>query len=90
LLIKLHEANGDNQFDDQPDLLQWLLYTGGAFIPEGPTRSGYTSFVNRERASAFGGSYRSLTDVVQVLKQFIWSEKVFKVPIERFWKETSL
>jgi hypothetical protein len=87
LLIKLHEADAENLLDDHPGLLMWLLYTGGAFIPEGSTRTSYAALVNQKRASALVGLYHSLEDVVLLLKQFVWSDKAFAIPIHGFWKE---
>ncbi len=88
LLGKLQQADGDGVWADDPDLLLWLLYTGGAYLPAGPTRSSYVAFLKRKYPYKPGDSHSLLPGVVQVLRQFIWSEEAFSRQIQNLWAET--
>ena len=89
LLCKLKEADESSLWEEHLDLLIWLLYMGGAFLPVGSTRSEYIAILNRQYSAKLGGLYRSWPGVQEVLKQFIWSHKVFKEQIKRFWEDSS-
>ena len=88
LLGELQQANDDPIWDDHPDLLLWLLYIGGAFAPTGVVRSDYIVLLRSNNAARFGDLYRSWPELLEILKQFIWSEKAFMSQVEALWEET--
>lgn len=87
LLNRLKEAREEQLFDNNPGLLLWFLYTGGAFTPAGETRSEYVSFVNQTYAIHYGAK-PGMAEINEVLKLYIWSKEAFSVKIEAFWNET--
>jgi len=74
-------VNNDPVWDDRPELLAWLLHVGGAFCPVGPTRSEYVALVHVNRSTRLKGLYTSWPELLTILKQFIWSENAFKLPV---------
>jgi hypothetical protein len=90
LLCKLQQADDNGVWDEHPDLLIWLLYTGGAFVSTSSTRLEYVALMNKIYTSRFGDLYSSRTDVLGVLKQFVWSEKAFAAQIKNFWEDNYL
>lgn len=87
LLLKLQESNDDQLWDDHPDLLAWMLHVGGSFSPRGTIRSGYKTLLRSNYVLRFGRMYASLPELVELLSQFIWSEKAYRSQVEEFWKE---
>lgn len=75
-------------WDEHPDLLLWLLYIGGAFVPAGTLRSEYVALLSSNNAVRFNTLYRSQPDVLEVLKRFIWSEKAFTLHVKALWEES--
>ncbi|KAJ5748800.1 N-ethylmaleimide reductase [Penicillium nucicola] len=86
LLGKLQEADHDFLWDDWPELLAWLLYIGGAFAPTGDIRSGYLTLLHLNRTSRLKELYSSWSDLLGILKQFIWSEKAFESQVKAFFE----
>jgi hypothetical protein len=80
----LQQRHDDSLWVDQHDLLAWLLYIGGAFAPAGPVRSGYVQLLQQDYSRALQGLVGSWPDLVAVLTQFIWSEKVFPLRVKSF------
>ncbi|KAK8047551.1 hypothetical protein PG996_015615 [Apiospora saccharicola] len=74
-------------WDEDPDLLLWLLYIGGTFAPRGSVRSSYLGLLRSNHATRFKGLYESLAESLEVLKQFIWSDVAFLSHVEAFWGE---
>ncbi|OKL63696.1 hypothetical protein UA08_00716 [Talaromyces atroroseus] len=89
LLRELQRASNDPVWDDHHDLLLWLLYIGGAFAPIGVVRSGYVALLRANNATRFKDLYSSWSELVEILKQFIWSEDAFKSQVKALWEETS-
>ncbi|PMD45856.1 putative N-ethylmaleimide reductase [Hyaloscypha variabilis F] len=87
LLNKLQQANNDPVWDDRPELLTWLLYIGGAFAPTGRIRSDYVVLLDVNRSSRLAGLYTSWPELLEILKQFIWSEGAFMAQVKAFWGE---
>jgi hypothetical protein len=90
LLLKLQQTNDDLIWDDQPGLLAWMLYIGGAFAPVGPIRSDYVALLHRNRKSRLKDLDASWPELLEILTMFIWSEKAFASQVEAYWKETSV
>lgn len=88
LLHELQKANNDPLWDEHSDLLLWLLYIGGAFAPTGIIRSGYIALLRSNNATRFGDLYRSWPELLEILKQFMWSEKAFMAQVKTLWEET--
>ncbi|MCJ1223713.1 hypothetical protein MMC12_000356 [Toensbergia leucococca] len=88
LLYELQQANDDPIWDDHSDLLFWLLYIGGAFVPTGNIRSEYVVLLRSNNAVRFRRLYRSWPELLEILKQFIWSEKAFMSQVKALWEET--
>jgi hypothetical protein len=88
LLYKLQQANEDIVWDGRPDLLAWLLHIGGAFAPMGTIRFGYVVLLHLNRRTRFRGLYGSWGELLDILKQFIWSEKAFMSQVKVFWEES--
>ncbi|KAI5461940.1 hypothetical protein BGZ63DRAFT_413433 [Mariannaea sp. PMI_226] len=76
LLRKLQQASDDPIWDDNPDLLLWLLYIGGSFAPEGIVLSDYVTLLQL-RQDLLGDLHRSWPELLSTLKQFIWSDDAF-------------
>ncbi|OQU96931.1 hypothetical protein CLAIMM_02942 isoform 2 [Cladophialophora immunda] len=89
LLQKLQqqEQHDKSLWDGHGDLLAWTLYIGGAFAPAGAVRSGYVGLLRQEYASECGDLAASWPDLVDVLRQFVWSEKAFYQQVRSFWEE---
>ena len=90
LLCKLQQVNDDSIWDEHPGLLVWMLYIGGAFAPDGTIRSDYVALLHENRKTRLRDLYTSWPELLEILKQFIWSEKAFESQVEAFWKETSV
>ncbi|KAI3317268.1 hypothetical protein HD806DRAFT_541324 [Xylariaceae sp. AK1471] len=88
MLRQLQQANNDPTWDDHPELLLWLLYIGGAFAPTGIVRSEYVALLRSNYAIRFGDLYRSWPELLEILKQFIWSENAFMSQVKALWEET--
>ena len=88
LFSKLQHADDNGVWDDHPDLLLWLLFMGGAFVPTGSTRSNYVVLLSQKYASNFSDLLGSWPEVLEVLKQFIWSEKALTQQVKEFWEES--
>lgn len=89
LLHKLQKANTDLVWDENPNVLVWLLYIGGAFAPTGDIRSGYMALLRSNQDSRFKDRYGTWPEVLSVLAQFIWSENAFRSQVKAFWGEVS-
>ncbi|EXJ74135.1 uncharacterized protein A1O5_02429 [Cladophialophora psammophila CBS 110553] len=87
LLQKLQQRHDESVWDGHRDLLAWVLYIGGAFAPVGPVRSGYVGLVQEEHFQEHGHLTASWPDLVEVLRQFVWSEKAFYAQVKLFWEE---
>ncbi|KAJ5909808.1 N-ethylmaleimide reductase [Penicillium tannophilum] len=87
LLCKLQQANDDSIWDGRPDLLAWLLHIGGAFAPVGTIRSEYAALLQINRRTRLRGLYTSWPELLEILKQFIWSDKAFRSQVKAFWEE---
>lgn len=89
LLEKLQQADINDVWDDDPDFFLWLLYTGGAYLSAGPTRSAYIALINQKFSYGFRSPYSSISTVLHIFKMFVWSEEAFSAEIERFFAETN-
>ncbi|KAH8688544.1 putative N-ethylmaleimide reductase [Ilyonectria robusta] len=89
LLRKLQQTNDDPMWDDQPDLLLWLLYIGGAFAQTGIMRSDYVVLLHGNISSRLGGLFRSWLELLGILKKFIWSDEAFMPQVKGLWKDVS-
>ncbi|KAI3334433.1 hypothetical protein F4824DRAFT_186073 [Ustulina deusta] len=87
LLRELQQANEDPVWDSHPDLLLWLLYSGGGFAPTGIVRSDYIALLRLNNASRFQDLYKSWPELHEIMKQFIWSDKAFATPVKALWEE---
>ncbi|KAF2705409.1 hypothetical protein K504DRAFT_388300 [Pleomassaria siparia CBS 279.74] len=87
LLCELEKAKDDIIWDNQPGLLAWLLHIGGAFAPTGSIRSGYVVLLQLNRNTRLRGLYTTWPGLLDILKQFIWSEKAFAEQVQVFWQE---
>lgn len=76
-------------WEENSDVLVWLIYIGGAFAPTGYIRSGYVSLLRSNQDSRFKGRYRTWPEVLGVVSQFIWSENAFLSQVKAFWEEAS-
>jgi hypothetical protein len=88
LLYKLQQSSNDIVWDNQLNLLVWLLYMGGAFAPMGAIRSAYMLLLHTNYNTRFSGLFTSWSELLLVLKQFIWSEKAFLSQVKVFWEES--
>ncbi|KAJ5523743.1 N-ethylmaleimide reductase [Penicillium frequentans] len=87
LLCKLQQANDDSIWDGRPGLLAWLLHIGGSFAPLGTIRSEYVALLQINRRTRLRGLYTSWPELLEILKQFIWSDKAFMSQVKAFWEE---
>jgi len=70
-------------------MLAWLLHMGGAFAPDGPVRFNYLVLFHINRDTKLKGLYSNWTELLEILKQFVWSEKAFMSQVRGFWEEIS-
>lgn len=89
LLEKLQQADGNGVWDDDPDFFLWLLYTGGAYLSDSPTRSAYIALLNEKYSYRYRSPYNSLSTVLQIFKTLVWSEEAISAQVERFWAEAN-
>ncbi|KAH8894747.1 hypothetical protein GQ53DRAFT_839695 [Thozetella sp. PMI_491] len=89
LLQKIQQSNDDPVWDDHPDVLVWLIHLGGASAPNGNIRSDYISLLRSNYTTRFLFLYGSWPELLQILKQFIWSDTAFLSSVKAFWKEAS-
>ena len=71
-------------WDEDTDLLLWLVYMGGAFAPTGPVRSGYIALLQSEKY----GVANSWMQTYEILRDFIWSDAAFRTEVRKVWEET--
>jgi hypothetical protein len=90
LIDKLQQADHGGLWDNHPDLLLWLIYMGGAFLPIGSTRTIYLAILNQKYAGSSVSLPRSWPQVLETLKTFVWPERVFTSQIKAFWEESSI
>jgi hypothetical protein len=64
-----------------------MLYMGGCFSPKGAVHSEYKALLKANHEAKFKGMYRSLEDLMEILHDFIWSEKAYRMQLDRFWEE---
>ncbi|KAL4874724.1 hypothetical protein BJY04DRAFT_233340 [Aspergillus karnatakaensis] len=88
LLDRLRQVHGEIMYEEDSDLLIWLLYIGGAFAPGGPIRSGYMDLLRTSNAR-LNRRYYSWSEVHECVRRFIWSDNAFVVPVRRLWLEVS-
>lgn len=86
LLHKIQQVDKSGGWDDHPDLLLWLVYMGGAFLPNGSTRTTFVILLKQK--DLFGDFYNSWEEVRQILKQFVWSESAYAPKLKAFWEES--
>lgn len=60
---------------------------GGAFSPKGFMRSNYVTLLHRKHASRVEGLYYSWSELLRIMKAFVWSEKSFAAKVGEFWEE---
>jgi hypothetical protein len=89
LLHKLQQ-NDDYAWDDDPEFVIWLIFIGGAFAPSTSIRLDYIEILHGNRASECVDDYSSWPTLLELLKRFIWSEKVFTLQVKAFWEECSM
>lgn len=88
LFHSLQQSDEDLFWNNDPDLLIWMLHLGGSFSPKGTIRSGYKRLLQRNYESRrFERKFNSSADLVEVMRQFIWSEKSYRSQLEEFWIE---
>lgn len=88
LLHSLQKSDEDLFWNDDPDLLVWMLYLGGSFSPKGTIRSGYKQLLQRNYESQrFGRKFNSLAELIEVMREFIWSENAYRSQFEQFWAD---
>ncbi|RDW91726.1 hypothetical protein BP5796_02891 [Coleophoma crateriformis] len=85
--IQSRISKDDPIWNKHPELLLWLLYIGGAFVPPGIVRSNYVLLLRTNSAARFGDLYRSWPELLEILKQFTWSEKAFMSQVKALWEE---
>lgn len=87
LLKKIQESKDDLLWNNDPDLLIWILHIGGSFSPKGTVRSEYKTILQITHASRLRERYNSFAELIQILEQFVWSERAFGAQFEEFWNE---
>lgn len=86
LLRSLQGSSDDPFWNDDPELVIWMLHLGGSFSPKGTIRSEFKTLL-KNHASRFTGMYGSSAELIEVMKPFIWSEKAYRAQVEEFWEE---
>lgn len=89
LLRELQQANDDPVWEDHPELLLWLLYIGGAFTTTETVRSDYVVLLRLNTSSRLRGLYKSWQELLNILKQFIWSDVAFTSDVKALWEEVT-
>lgn len=74
-------------WEDNVDLILWIIFVGGAFAEDPKLKSKYVTMV---LTTALNGSWRSSwEDTKEILRTFIWLE-VFEAPFQRLWEDMSV
>ncbi|KAI1296118.1 hypothetical protein F5Y03DRAFT_370899 [Xylaria venustula] len=87
LLNELQRTNEDPIWESHPELLLWLLYIGGAYAPKGTVRREYVALLRSNNASRFKELYKSWPELLDIMRQFVWSDKAFTSPAKAVWEE---
>ncbi|KAI0975863.1 hypothetical protein F4678DRAFT_418835 [Xylaria arbuscula] len=87
LLKELQRTNEDPVWESHPELLLWPLYIGGAYAPQGVIRREYVALLRSNNASRFKDLYKSWPELLDIMRQFIWSDKAFTSPVKAVWEE---
>ncbi|KAL6918674.1 hypothetical protein FSST1_002700 [Fusarium sambucinum] len=86
LLFELQQAYHDPLWDENADLLLWLIYIGGAFSPRGPVRSSYINMLRSAMSERYG-LLKSWAETYEVLRDFLWSDIAFRIQVRKLWGE---
>ncbi|KAG8674062.1 hypothetical protein FPOAC1_000025 [Fusarium poae] len=86
LLHELQETYHNPVWDDDADLLLWLIYMGGAFSPCGPVRSSYINMLRSAMSERYGVT-KSWTETYEILRDFLWSDVAFRIEVRKVWEE---
>ncbi|UKZ93267.1 uncharacterized protein TrAFT101_008187 [Trichoderma asperellum] len=89
LLDQLQKAEKDTIWDENSDLLLWLLYIGGTFASPGSVRSRYIDLLRANITARFSMICSSPSRILEILRQFIWSDVAFISDASMLWEEIS-
>jgi hypothetical protein len=87
LLDQLQESETDPIWDDNSDLLLWLLFIGGTFVPPGSLRSKYVCLLRRSMATKFPMISDVRSRTLEIMRKFIWSDFAFASEASNLWGE---
>lgn len=87
LLDQLQKAEKDTIWDQHSDMLLWLLYIGGTFASPGSVRSRYIDLLRANMIARFSMIYSTPSRILEILRQFIWSDVAFSPDASRLWEE---
>ncbi|KAH8645410.1 hypothetical protein BX600DRAFT_485035 [Xylariales sp. PMI_506] len=88
ILRILKQTTDASEWDEYPDFLLWLLYMGGSVARDGMVRSEYVALLQSNLSKRHGVRPIAWADLVEVMKQFIWSESVVGPTIKALWEES--
>ncbi|EHK18274.1 uncharacterized protein TRIVIDRAFT_47366, partial [Trichoderma virens Gv29-8] len=87
LLDQLQKTEKDAIWDENSDLLLWLLYIGGTFASSGFVRSRYIDLLRTNITTRFSMIDSSCLRTLDVIRKFIWSDNAFFSEASRLWEE---
>ncbi|KAL7931191.1 hypothetical protein V8C35DRAFT_310628 [Trichoderma chlorosporum] len=90
LLDQLQKTEKDAIWDENSDLLLWLLFIGGIFASPGPVRSRYIDLLRTNVTTRFSVIDGSFLRTIDVTRKFIWSDIAFLSDASRLWEEISV
>ncbi|EHK50808.1 hypothetical protein TRIATDRAFT_288672 [Trichoderma atroviride IMI 206040] len=89
LLDELQRAEQDAIWNENPDMLLWLQYIGGTFASPGPIRSMYIELLRRNLATRFSIGCDARSKILEIMRNFIWSDLAFISEASMFWEEVA-
>ncbi|KAL6885759.1 hypothetical protein GGI43DRAFT_303172 [Trichoderma evansii] len=90
LLDQLQKTENDVIWDENSELLLWLLYIGGTFASSGFVRSRYIDLLRTNITMRFPVTYNSCSRTLEIMRKFIWSDIAFYSEASILWEEILL
>jgi hypothetical protein len=87
LLAQLQKIETDPIWDENFDLLLWLLFIGGTFVSPGSLRSKYVGLLRRNIATKFPMISDARSRTLEIMRKFIWSDFAFASEASNLWEE---
>lgn len=87
LLDQLQKTENDAIWDENSELLLWLLYIGGTFASAAFVRSRYVDLLRKNITTRFPVTCNSCSRTLEIMRKFIWSDIAFYSEASILWRE---